>query len=481
MIARTLAALLALACGPGGGPAKPATDLDDTDLPADSTPADTGDDADADGVPADEDCDDDDPTVGPVALDADCDGTPDEDDCHPEDAAQTCVVRSLAVGTSHSCVVFDGGRVRCWGLNDQGQLGYGHVDAIGDNELPSAAGDVDVGGAVTQISTGYRHTCALLTSGQVRCWGDGTHAALGLGHTDTIGDNEKPSAAAPVDVGAPVRFVGAGKYHTCVLLDGGRVRCWGEAGVGQTGHGDTATVGDDESPSAVGDVALAGPAVQLAVGLTHTCALLADGSVSCWGDGDGGRLGHAVPDVVGDDETPAEVGPVPLGAKAVHLAAGGAHTCAVLVGGTVKCWGKGSYGRLGYGTIDNIGDNELPTAVGTAAGLTDAVSLALGGYTGMALRSDGSVRTWGRGEDGRLGYDGTEDVGDDEVPSGTVVLGGPVRRLAAGEHHACVVLDNAAESVRCWGLGASGRLGYGNTAAIGDDEDPADAGDVPYR
>ncbi|MCB1316471.1 MAG: hypothetical protein KDK27_10985, partial [Leptospiraceae bacterium] len=98
----------------------------------------------------------------------------------------------IAGGREHSCYLSAAGTVRCWGLADRGQLGYGNTNNIGDDESPASAGDVNVGGTVTQIAAGAYHTCALLNTGSVRCWGENTLGQLGYGNTNNIGDDETP-------------------------------------------------------------------------------------------------------------------------------------------------------------------------------------------------------------------------------------------------------------------------------------------------
>jgi alpha-tubulin suppressor-like RCC1 family protein len=139
------------------------------------------------------------------------------------------------------------------------------VEGDGDDETPVEAaaagfgGDVDVGGPVIQIAAGDIHTCALLATGKVRCWGGNDDGLLGYGHTLDLGDDETPAEAAAgvggdVDVGGPAVQLAAGGNHTCALLATGAVRCWGFGFRGQLGYGDQSTIGDDETPASVGDV-----------------------------------------------------------------------------------------------------------------------------------------------------------------------------------------------------------------------------------
>ena len=165
-------------------------------------------------------------------------------------------------------------------------------------------------------------------------------------------------ACAP---GAPLSAAG---LRTCALTMAGGVRCWGYGSMGQLGYGNTLNVGDDEAPATAGDVNVGTPVVQLAAGEYHTCALLQNGNVRCWGNGNFGALGYGNTLDIGDDEVPATAGDVNLGAPVVQLAAGEYHTCALLQNGNVRCWGSGLYGALGYGNFDNIGDDEAPAIAG---------------------------------------------------------------------------------------------------------------------
>jgi alpha-tubulin suppressor-like RCC1 family protein len=164
--------------------------------------------------------------------------------------------------------------VKCWGEGANGALGYGNTENIGDDELPSSVGVVDVGAAVAELSAGGGHTCAGLADGNVRCWGIGINGQLGYAATETIGDDETPSSAGNVDVGGTVMQVAAGGSHTCALLATGRVRCWGLGFDGRLGYGNTDSIGDDETPESEGDVNVGGDVVEIAAGARHTCALL---------------------------------------------------------------------------------------------------------------------------------------------------------------------------------------------------------------
>jgi alpha-tubulin suppressor-like RCC1 family protein len=386
-------------------------------------------------------------------------------------------VAQLVSGHEHSCVLLRSGSVKCWGWNPFGGLGYGNTETIGDDELPSSVGAVDVGGPVASLGAGSAYTCALLTSGAVRCWGYNFYGQLGLGHKINVGDDELPSAVNEVNVGGAVVQMAVGFLHTCVLLDTGAVRCWGANDTGQLGYGNTRPIGDNEVPASAGDVDVGGTVVQLSAGVQHTCALLDTGAVRCWGSGGAGQLGYGNVNTIGDDETPASAGDVDVGGPVAAISARNTfRTCALLVSGGVRCWGAEFLGALGYGNLVRIGDDEPPAAAGdvNVGGVAVAVETATA-HT-CAVLASGAVRCWGSGN--LTGYGNSLNIGDDEVPAtaGDVAVGGTVASLATGTLQTCALLDSG--DVRCWGNGGMGALGYGNTNTIGDDEVPASVGPV---
>ena len=407
-------------------------------------------------------------------------------------AVAVAPVTRLSAGGAHSCAIVDGGTVRCWGIGVYGRLGYGNTATIGDDETPGAVGTVDLGPGRTavSISAGYEHTCALLDDATVRCWGRNQAGQLGYASTSNVGDDETPGSMGPVNLGAgrTAAAITAGHEHTCALLDDGTVRCWGNGANGRSGYANTSTIGDDETPGSVGPVNLGAgrTAAAITAGVAHTCAVLDDGSVRCWGLGDDGRLGYGNTASIGDNETPGSAGPVSLGTgqTAVAVAAGDKHTCALLDDGTVRCWGNGGNGRLGYGNTSPIGDDETPGSAGPVnlgAGRT-AVSVTTRYEHTCVLLDDSTVRCWGRGLFGRLGYANQADIGDTELPGsvGPVDLGAgrTVLAVSAGDEHNCARLDD--DSVRCWGRNTLGQLGYADTSDVGDDETPAVAGPVSF-
>jgi alpha-tubulin suppressor-like RCC1 family protein len=232
----------------------------------------------------------------------------------------------------------------CWGYNVYGQLGYGHTNSLGDDEAVSNLSPVAVGGTVVELAVGMHYTCALLDTGNVRCWGYAAYGQLGYGNTNNIGDNEAPSAAGDVNVGGTVQKLVAGYYHTCALLQGGAMRCWGYNRDGQLGYGHTSNIGDDETPASAGDINTGATVTQIAAIDYHTCAVLSTSESKCWGYNSYGQLGY------GDTSDRATPGPaLSLGGDIPFLMAGGyRYTCALLSSGNARCWGYGAHGQLGY-------------------------------------------------------------------------------------------------------------------------------------
>lgn len=395
----------------------------------------------------------------------------------------SCLNGRVAAGSAHSCALLDDGQVHCWGRNDLGQLGRGNTVTIGDNETPSAVAPLNLGSRViVDLTAGDLHTCALFSDGGVSCWGLGSVGSLGQGNTATLGDNagETPATIPAINLGAAAIQIDAGGSHTCALLVGGTVTCWGLNNHGQLGYGHTNTIGDNETPASAGAVANLGNVVEIAVGAEHSCARNSAGEVRCWGRGSAGRLGYG--NTINLHQPRADA--IAIGGAAARIAAGGFHTCAT-IGTSVKCWGLGSSGQLGYGNTQTIGDdaNETPATV-AAIDFGEAITdLRMGGQRTCAELASGSVRCWGENSDGRLGYGHTDDLGDNAGEEANLLpdinIGDGVDHLATGLVHTCALLKTG--GVRCWGPSGDGRLGYGNSEFIGDNETPADAGDVPLR
>ena len=187
--------------------------------------------------------------------------------------------------------------VRCWGEGFGGRLGYGDEIDRGDDETPAAAGDVPLGGPCRRgVGRLVLPTCALLTGWRLRRRGRGHHGRLGYGNGVDVGSDELLASVGDVDLGAMAASVAAGGEHTCAVTRDGFTRCFGRSIYGQLGaRRNQATVGDDETPAEVGNVPLIDRAVAIDTGADHTCAVLRSGSVRCWGTACWGGSATAAP------------------------------------------------------------------------------------------------------------------------------------------------------------------------------------------
>lgn len=413
-------------------------------------------------------------------------------------AGRRVAAASIDAGGQHTCVVVATGALRCWGADAAGQLGHDTVVTVGDGTVPiKAAGDILLGGKAVAVAAGIEHTCALLTTQAVRCWGNGGGGRLGYDNTSNVSDGSglsiQVAGDVPLGFAAKAVAITAGHDHTCALLTTGAVRCWGQGPFGQLGHDSTFNIGDGvaghQSIEAAGDVPLSGNVTAITTGDAHTCALMTTGGVRCWGSSADGRLGYGATPNIGDGDPlgiPIEtLGDLPLSGKATAITAGYDHTCALMTTGGVRCWGAGHDGQLGYGNTANIGDGTgvLIQDLGDVLLGGKATAISAGGNHTCALLTTGAVRCWGEGAYGELGYGGLQNVGDGTGPSieaaGDVRLGGKAVAISAGDTHTCALMTTGA--VRCWGNGFSGQLGHGNKQNIGDGFGPSieTAGDVP--
>lgn len=417
--------------------------------------------------------------TGPSDADAEADT---EDAAPPPES-----VVQLAAGKLHTCARRADGRVQCWGDNADGQLGLGHTDRIGDDEPASASRwlqfDAPVRELVSAGDSGSSFNCALLERGAVRCWGDGSHGQLGYGDTESRGDDETLDDLPDVSIDGTAVSIAAGASefgsHTCALLDSGDLRCWGKAKFGKLGYGHTNTIGDDETPDTVGTVPVGGAVREVAAGKYNTCAILEDDTLRCWGWNKFGQLGLGHTRDIGDDELPASTDPIDVGGTVADVAVGRRHVCARLERGAIRCWGWNEHGQLGIGRTENIGDDETPASTEAIAFESAVETVGAGSLHVCALLENGDVVCWGDNRLGQLGRGDEETVGDDEPAQELepIYLGGEAIGLAVGRFHNCALLED--RSVRCWGLNGQGQLGYGHTNHIGDDEPPGSVSSVP--
>lgn len=289
-------------------------------------------------------------------------------------------VSAVEAGLAHTCGLSTDGSVRCWGSNDGGQLG--------DGTTKNRWTPVDVDGlssGVEAIAVGSNHSCALTTSGGVKCWGHNESGQLGDGSTT--------NRHLPVDViglGSGVAAISAGAQHTCALTTSGAVECWGANFTGQLGDNTTT-----DSSTPVDVIGLSSGVAAISAGGGHTCAVTTAGGAKCWGANAAGQLG--------DGTTLARHAPVNvlgLSSGVTWIAAGGSHTCAVQ-DAAAKCWGLNHSGQLGDGITTA---QHTPVAVlGLESGVT---AVSAGSWASTCATAASDVLCWGNNATGQLG-DGT--------------------------------------------------------------------------
>ena len=290
----------------------------------------------------------------------------------------------MTAGGFHTCALLGDGTVQCWGENDFGQLGNGTSDPVPGSPTTVNPTPVAVSGitSAVAVSAGGWHTCALLRDGTIQCWGQNTYGQLGDGSPITRPAPGRSSTPVTVTGITTAIAIEAGIFHTCALLADGTLRCWGRNDEGRLGNGTTA---DSSTPTIVSGIAPAAAAP----GAEHACALLQDGTVRCWGDNNWGQLGNGSP-AGATATTPATA--VTGITTATAASSGAEHTCALLQDGSVQCWGRNTDGRLGNGTTTNaftpvtvVGLGVTWTSSDTTVATINAAGLATGGNPGSTV------------------------------------------------------------------------------------------------
>jgi alpha-tubulin suppressor-like RCC1 family protein len=351
-------------------------------------------------------------------------------------------VISIAAGVGDSCAIRDDGTAWCWGRNEFGQLGDGSLIA---RNRPTRVEGIDHAIAVT---VGFDHACALI-DGVARtavCWGRNNVDQLGARARDF-----RLLPAPVMDGDAPLSGITqlvAGGAHSCALINDG-VKCWGANGLSQTGVPPKMAEVTVPSPTQVLLDASGAPladAVEIALGVNHTCALLRNGTVLCWGANTGGGQLGTGEEPTGDRTTPKAV----TGLMNVqHIASHGDFTCAIRGDGSVTCWGRGRQGQIGDGDEQDRSPPGPPVN-----GISGATKIATGEAHACVVANTG-LACWGSNALGQLG-NGSYAAALAPVP---VAPGRAVKELAAGFAHTCALLDDG--TVSCWGDAHVGQLGDG--------------------
>ena len=237
---------------------------------------------------------------------------------------------------------------------------------------------------------GHKHTCAILDNDQLACWGADLHGALGNGESTSEDQYLPVIIQTPADR-TPIKVEG-GVSHTCILMDDGGVMCWGRDNAGQLGNGDSSpTTYAPESDVILPEGRVA---TDFSLGNEHSCAILDNDSVVCWGMNNYGQLG--------DNSTTNAKSPtfvhMPNGSKATKISSGSAHTCATIDNGSLYCWGHNKNSRLGIGTSGGV--HKIPMFVSANQSI---VEISASSEHTCVLSENGSISCWGRNNYGQLG------------------------------------------------------------------------------
>ncbi|MFO0609491.1 MAG: hypothetical protein U0324_40380 [Polyangiales bacterium] len=307
---------------------------------------------------------------------------------------------------------------------------------------------------VLQVVAGNAFACARYGDGTAACWGDNALGQIGDGTSGPGTSRDRPTTVLGL---AGVEELAAGASHVCARVTDGSVWCWGANGSRQVGSGRSGAT----ERNAVRVAGLSG-AVSIACGAAHTCAVLANGAVQCWGGNAQGQLG--------DGSTTLRAAPVAaVGVStARRVAAGNNTTCAALADGSVRCWGDNADAQLGLGTTDA---RATPTAV---PGVADAVEVAVGGAHACALRTDGVALCWGSNGAGQLGNPAALPRRATAAP---VVLAARIRTISAGLQHGCATTVD--DAVFCWGDNQTGAIGDGESGYYAGWNTPTAARGLP--
>mmetsp|Transcript_5439 Transcript_5439/g.13423 ORF Transcript_5439/g.13423 Transcript_5439/m.13423 type:complete len:983 (-) Transcript_5439:1142-4090(-) len=371
---------------------------------------------------------------------------------------------SLAAAGSNTCGVRPDGDIHCWGDNSKGQLGTG---SAGTAQYGPGAKVKDLpSGVPKSFAVGDSHSCMVTQAGELHCWGSNAYGQLGQGLSGT----DLPFSASALlvsNIGGAVAQVAVGTTHTCVLIEGGAVKCWGAHDSGQLGTGQLAPTGTSiivTAPPADGIMVSDGTIIPMvAKSLTcanqQCCVILTSDRFACWGNNVKAQLGS------GSSSPQKQAQPIVATAAATlsvaKIALRYQTTCVLLTDGTVKCVGQSLFYQTGVaqtGTVLQWNTVTLP------AGRT-ATDIYMGNFHSCAILDDGTQACWGQTDTGVLGIDGisctatTSKVAVAQPTTPLTALGmGKVLAGAAGASHSCVLLETG-KAIYCTGKNSVGQVG----------------------
>ncbi|MDX2055419.1 MAG: hypothetical protein SFV15_23660 [Polyangiaceae bacterium] len=349
-------------------------------------------------------------------------------------------VEQFALARQHSCALLDSGTVKCWGFRGAGALADGNPVGAGAPDFQLSAVSVQgLGAGATQIAVGETWSCALLKTGAVQCWG----APVGVPPGSVLDSGFTPPATVP-GLESSVKAISANGDTACVLREDGSVWCWGANSAGQ--------LGAPIQPAALPvPVTLPLPARLIGVGPQQVCAALVDNSIWCWGASSVDFFYTYTAEAI---QPPVSIDALyKVAWQALQVNKG--YACALAPDATLYCWGESP--RI------NSSDNRLHGAVAVNLGAPVA-QMSLGEGYACAILKGGGPRCWGNGRALGLGSTTVHDCAKsyDACHPGTLVTPAGVadaRRIGAGFYVTCA--ERTDGEVLCWGENLLGTEGTG--------------------
>lgn len=362
------------------------------------------------------------------------------------DAGPIGSVVELGAGSGYTCALFSSGRLRCWGGNFAGVLGNGDISGPPGVDQAMPQDVIGLPGRVVQLAAGRDHACALVDEDGTNvlfCWGSSYDGQFGNG-----GSEAYVSTPTRIDtVWEPQAVAGGGKF-TCVITEDDEVACTGDNADRQLGRPNPPS----SSTTFVEIATSLGSSfpTSIVAGWNNACVIV-DGNEQCWGSGDSTQLTRPTTD---DSADPVDVGPW------AQIAIGASHMCGIATGGALRCWGYGAWGQLGNGAdVDASMPVDVMRPVVAATPLA-AVAVAAAEHHTCAIFDDPSgvddVYCWGLNDEGELGVPAV--ALDDFLLIPTRVAGiADVVRLTTGDDHVCALTRTG--DVYCWGSNYYRELG----------------------
>lgn len=376
----------------------------------------------------------------------------------------TSGVARLDAEGENTCALTEMGRALCWGANQTYGTGTITPDANTDGEPDPVLAPAEVSGLSVNVAAiaiaGIRidathyfsHGCAVMQTGEVKCWGNNTNGELGTSATS-------PSATpVVVSLGVTAVALALGSYHSCAMTSAGGVKCWGINTSGQLGNGTTVAV----ASGTIVDVIGASTGVeQIAAGRSTSCLVTSAGAVMCWG--------LNIYEIIKRSGTSSNVST----AEVVHgltsgvyaVSVGDSHICALKTTGDLGCWGANSNGQTGDGYITKIlTPQNVVASASSASAMTGFQSIGTSMWSTCGIRTGGGIKCWGYNYSGQLGE--YSQSGRPVAIDHTEISSGAVSISVAGTSSTqslCAIMSDS--TVKCWGNNAFGLKGFGSSTA----------------